>query len=289
MAGSVAVKIPVRLDFAGGWSDVHYFAAREGGAVLNAAITPCVQGHARWDGHRLHLEYELALPPGSHLGTSASVDVAWLALTNGLMERRQSPQELAESAYRLEKLLGVEGGKQDQYAAALGGFNLLRFGGEEQPAQVERLAVPEQTVGLLERRAIVCYVGKPPAAGSVHERVWERYREGDETVAGALREIRDSVAPARAALLGGDLQELARLMTVNREAVRRLHPETITARMDELFAAAHEAGALGSKPCGAGGGGCLLFICAEQATSRVEQALRSRGGELVAFQFVGAQ
>src|SRR5581483_2769471 len=98
MAGSVAVKIPVRLDFAGGWSDVHYFAAREGGAVLNAAIMPCVQGHARWDGHRLHLEYELALPPGSHLGTSASVDVAWLALTNGLMERRQSPQELAESA-----------------------------------------------------------------------------------------------------------------------------------------------------------------------------------------------
>src|SRR5438309_1832947 len=120
---TVTVRVPVRIDFAGGWSDVHYFSAREGGAVLNAAITPYVEGSARWEGWQLHVEYGLSLPPGSHLGTSASVDVAWLALTNGLIGREQSPVELAEAAYRLEKVLGVTGGKQDQYAAALGGFS----------------------------------------------------------------------------------------------------------------------------------------------------------------------
>src|SRR5919204_5728836 len=104
--GLVTVRIPVRIDFAGGWSDVHYFSAREGGAVLNAAISPYVEGSARWEGKQLHLEYNLALPPGSHLGTSASVDVAWLALTNGLIGRKQSSVELAGAAYHLEELLG---------------------------------------------------------------------------------------------------------------------------------------------------------------------------------------
>ena len=97
--GPVTVRIPVRIDFAGGWSDVHYFSAREGGAVLNAAISPYVEGSARWEGWQLHLEYSLALPAGSHLGTSASIDMAWLALTNGLTGRKQSPVELAEAAY----------------------------------------------------------------------------------------------------------------------------------------------------------------------------------------------
>ena len=139
--GPVTVRIPVRIDFAGSWSDVHYFSAREGGAVLNAAISPYVEGSARWEGWQLHLEYNLALPAGSHLGTSASVDVAWLALTNGLTGRKQSPVELAEAAYHLEKMLGVTGGKQDQYAAVLGGFNLLRFGAEDEPADADRVRV----------------------------------------------------------------------------------------------------------------------------------------------------
>src|SRR5919199_6804448 len=60
--GPVTVRIPVRIDFAGGWSDVHYFSEREGGAVLNAAISPYVEGSARWEGWQLHLEYSLALP-----------------------------------------------------------------------------------------------------------------------------------------------------------------------------------------------------------------------------------
>ena len=283
--GPVTVRIPVRIDFAGGWSDVHYFSAREGGAVLNAAISPYVEGSARWEGWQLHLEYSLSLPPGSHLGTSASVDVAWLALTNGLTGRKQSSVELAEAAYRLEKMLGVTGGKQDQYAAALGGFTLLHFGAEDEPADVELLDVPPRTARALRERCVLCYSGTPPGAGSLHEQVWERYRGGDEEIAAALREMRDSATPARDALLRGDLDALAGLLTVNRDAARRLHPGTVTPRMDELFAAGTDAGALGAKACGEGGGGCLLFLCAEGRRQAVEDALRARGGELIAFEF----
>ena len=283
--GPVTVRIPVRIAFAGGWSDVHYFSACEGGAVLNAAISPYVEGRARWEGWQLHLEYSLALPSGSHLGTSASVDVAWLALTNGLTGRKQSPVELAEAAYHLEKMLGVTGGKQDQYAAALGGFNLLHFGTEDEPADVERLDVPPRLARALRERCVLCYSGKPPGAGSLHEQIWERYRGGDEEIAAALREMRDSATPARDALLRGDLEALAGVLTVNREAARRLHPGTVTPRMDELFADGADAGALGAKACGEGGGGCLLFLCAEGRRQAVEDTLRARGAELIAFEF----
>jgi D-glycero-alpha-D-manno-heptose-7-phosphate kinase len=282
----VTVRVPVRIDFAGGWSDVHYFSSREGGAVVNAAITPHVVGTARWDERELRLDYTLPLPPTSHLGSSASIDVAWLALTAGLMGEDRLPVELAELAYRIEKLLGTEGGKQDQYAAALGGFNLLRFGNEDEPAQVERLGVLAETIDALQERLVLCYAGPPPSAGSVHEQVWERYRAGDDALTAALREIRDSAFRARDALISGDLEALGGVLTANREAARRLHKETVSARMDGLFAAGEQAGALGSKACGEGGGGCLLFLCAEGRRDAVEEALRTRDGVIYPFQFV---
>ncbi len=88
------------------------------------AIDHFVEGRAvSHDG----LEYETRA-----IARPAALDVAWVALTNGLMGRSPSPIELAEAAYRVEKLLGVEGGKQDQYAGR--GFNHLRFAGEEDAA-----------------------------------------------------------------------------------------------------------------------------------------------------------
>jgi galactokinase/mevalonate kinase-like predicted kinase len=83
---------------------------------------------------------------------------------------------------------------------------------------VEQLAVPRQTVHALHERCVLCYSGKPPGAGSLHEQVWERYRGGDEEIAAALHAMRDNAMPARDALLRGDLDALAGVLTVNREA-----------------------------------------------------------------------
>lgn len=284
---TVTVQVPVRIDFAGGWSDVPDFAEREGGAVVNAAITRYVEGRARWeDGMRL--EYDLELPPDSHLGTSAAINVAWLRLTYGLIGHTPPPTELAEQAYRLEKLLGVAGGKQDQYAAALGGFYLLRFSGADAPAEIEPLELSEKTLRSLEARCVLLYSGVSSSSSGAHEEVWERYRNGEPRVAEVVRELRDSAFLARDALLTGDLEALAEVVTRNREAARRLDPRFVPARLDELFAAGRQAGALGSKACGAGGGGCLLFICAEGRRAAVEEALSARGGSPVPFAFAPA-
>jgi D-glycero-alpha-D-manno-heptose-7-phosphate kinase len=212
--------------------------------------------------------------------------VAWLALTKRLMKEELTASDLAELAYRLEKLIGVEGGKQDQYAAALGGFNLLHFRAEDEPAAVEELNVPTQTVQTLQASCILCDAGPSPAAGSLHTEVWQRYRQGDATIARTLREIRDTVLPARDALLAGNVAVLASLITANREAARQFHPHNVTPHMDELFMAGESAGALGSKACGEGGGGCLLFLCPPGHRTAVENALRSRGGTLISFRFI---
>ena len=167
-------------------------------------------------------------------------------------------------------------------------FNLLRFGMEDEPADVEQLDVPPRTTRALRERCVLCYSGEPPGAGSLHELVWERYRGGDEEIAAALRAMRDSATPARDALLRGDLDALAGVLTVNREAARRLHPGTVTPRMDELFAAGVQAGAVGAKACGEGGGGCLLFLCAAGRRQAVEDALRAGGAELITFEFAAS-
>ncbi|MDQ3856107.1 MAG: GHMP kinase [Chloroflexota bacterium] len=284
-SAEVTVRVPVRIDFAGGWTDVHYFSAHEGGAVLNGAINLYVEGRATSGERGLRVEYGMTIPSGSGLGTSAALDVAWLALTNRLLGRTRSEVELAEDAYRLEKLLGVEGGKQDQYSAALGGFNYLTFAAEDQPAEVERLAVPSSVVSELYDRTVLAYTGSAHSSSSVHAGVWNRYRAGEEEVSSALREMRRLAREARDALMAGDLDSLAVLVTRTRECSRRLHPALVTPHMDELFATGEQAGAAGSKACGAGGGGCIVFICQPNKRTDVERALAARGAELVPFEF----
>jgi D-glycero-alpha-D-manno-heptose-7-phosphate kinase len=282
---SLRVKIPVRVDFAGGWSDVPYFSGGEGGAVVNAAIDHYVEGRASATPDGMRLEYRTDVPKGSGLGASAALDVAWLALTNGLMGKTITPTQLAEDAYRVEKVLGVEGGKQDQYAAALGGFNHLVFGPEPDPASAEPLALDPAVVVALEERLILCYTGSAHDSGSLHERVWEPFLGGDRRIAAALRRIRDSAPHARDALLRGDLDALGELLTVNLEGARQLVPELVTSRMDQLFAIATKAGAAGAKACGAGGGGCAIVLARDGRADEVRAALRGAAVEIMSFRF----
>jgi D-glycero-alpha-D-manno-heptose-7-phosphate kinase len=90
------------------------------------------------------------------------------------------------------------------------------------------------------------------------------------------------VAPARDALLSDDWDALGELMTRNRELARGLGGGAISDRMDALFDAGHAVGVLGAKPCGAGGGGYLLFLVTPERRDAVAQALGAAGGRTVA-------
>jgi D-glycero-alpha-D-manno-heptose-7-phosphate kinase len=281
----ITARAPVRVDLAGGWTDVHYFADREEGAVLNVAISRYVRGELTSDEGQFRVTYHTDIPPGAGLGASATLNVVWLALVNASLGRQPSREELAEQAYRLEDLLGVTGGKQDQYAAALGGINLFRF--QKGAVHVERLSLSDGTLRQLQQRLVLAYSGESRLSGDIHERVWGGYLSGKTEVAAALRRLTAIALEMREALVRGDLASFGDLLGENWRCQKELHPSITNETVEGLFRVAQGAGAISGKACGAGGGGCLLFWCDEGAASRVASALRDAAPQVIDFALDG--
>lgn len=287
----VTARAPVRVDFGGGWTDVDVFARGAGGVVLNATIDQYVTGTLErteaGDGpaarEGLSVQYGFDLPSGSGLGTSSALNVVWLSLIKSQIAGDEDRKQIAELAYQLEAMLGILGGKQDQYAAALGGFNLMRFG--ENGVEIERLAVAPDVVRELEARTVLCYTGKPRLSGRIHENVWNAFRAGNAATVSALYGLRDVALAMKPALLGGDLDTFAQLLTQNWQHQKALDPSVTNSQIDALFTAAEQAGAEGGKACGAGGGGCLLFLTRPGAKEAVGAYLASQNARLIPFGF----
>ena len=200
----VTSRAPVRIDFAGGWTDVDLFARGAGGAVLNATINHYVTGRMETSEDALggmSVTYGCDLPTGSGLGTSSALNVVWLSLIKPCVNSREERRTIAETAFDLETMLDILGGKQDQYAAAFGGFNFLTFG---ETVCVETLTLPLETVCALESRLVLCYTGRPRLSGSIHENVWSAFRRGVPETVEALYALRDIAVRMKVALIAGE-------------------------------------------------------------------------------------
>lgn len=283
----ITSRAPVRIDFAGAWTDVPVFARGAGGAVVNASINRFVEGRLevgdRPGVEGIRVSYQCDLPAGSGLGTSAALNVCWLGLIESQIAPTQEHRErIAELAFQLEEMLGILGGKQDQYAAALGGINFLQFGEE---VAVERLDVPASMVQEMERRLVLCYTGKSRLSGSIHENVWCAFRRGMPETVNALYALRDGAVMMREALLGGRIDQFGALLGESWRHQKALDPSVTNEQIEVLFREALEAGALHGKACGAGGGGCLLFYVAQGRESAVSDALARAGARVIPFRF----
>ena len=323
-------RAPVRIDFAGGTTDLKAFRDTEGGAVLSGAIARyayCSLNERR-EGVRIdsedlrefvearnvkeieeqsnlrlltmamerlstdtgvHVTVRTDAPPGSGTGSSASVGVALLALLDqrrGLVtgdKSRFSRYELAEMACEIETEMGIVGGKQDQYAAAVGGINYMEFHGDQ--VVVERVEVSPALIADLEKHLVLCYSGESRLSGDTNTKMIQAYESGDADVVGSLRTVKRVAEDGARALRGEDTEALADLLNEEYRARVRLSPAVLTPRMEEMVAAAREAGALAAKICGAGGGGCLLFYCAPDREGPVRRALEGVGGRVLDFTF----
>jgi len=292
---TIRSRAPVRVDFAGAWTDVPYFSDAFSGATCNAAIKLYVRGEL--DAHEegqvpvgeegrevgLSVHYESRIPAGSGLGTSATLNVVWLSLV------RREPvtgvddkMKIAALAYDIEKVLGIIGGKQDQYASAVGGINLFEFGQEIKQIPVE---MNEQDIEELQQRLVLCYTGKPRLSSNIHRNVWGNFRAGNEQTTRALFTLRDSAYRAKDYLENGAIGELGKLLTVQFEAMKDLDSSTSNKQIEELFELA-EPMIVGGKPCGAGGGGCLLFLGkSEEDARKLEEKLRERQLAVIDLEF----
>ncbi|MEK6918286.1 MAG: hypothetical protein AABW51_05045 [Nanoarchaeota archaeon] len=256
------VRAPVRVDFAGGTTDISVFADKYGGAVLNCGINRYVVGKIIKTDKNVHLEYTGHTPTSSGLGTSGVMNLVWLALIsqvklhkkNGINFKKR--EELAEGVYKLEQSLGIVGGKQDQYAGAFGGINYLEF--KNGKVKVEQLKLPKDFVRELENKLVLVYTGKPHFAGSSNKNMIENFKKG-KNIKELLR-IRDIAKEMKIALQKKDLNSFAELLNEETENRRKLHSSTLPRNVENMIKDGLSNGATAAKICGSGNGGSVLFF-----------------------------
>jgi len=285
---------PVRIDFAGAWTDVKFFAHPFGGATTNAAIDSLVTGstlvgaHSRPDGaavpEGISVTYETDIPAGSGLGTSSALNVVWLALARGkAIENERQRAQIAEQAYEVETVLGILGGKQDQYASAFGGFNLFEF--EESGVKVSPIAIEPDKIGELESLISLCYTGQARLSSNLHENVWGGFRAGKREVVDSLFTLRDSAYRAREILESGNFDLLGALLNLQHECAKNLDSSLSNELVESIFDLVRED-TVGAKCCGAGGGGCMIFVSdSPEKRALVQQKLRLQNLRVIDFKF----
>lgn len=303
---------PTRLDFAGAWTDVPPFSAREGGVVVNAAIAlrahadlhlggktlkfvaeelgetlECANAGGLTPGGKLPL-LKAALrmfpvlggftlttrcdaPPGSGLGSSGAMGVAVVGALSRARLEQLSDRDAAEQAWQVEAVEAqLPGGRQDQYAAALGGFHRLSF--RDPDVGVEPLTLDPAFAAALERQTLLCYTNTSRVSGDTISRVMRSYENGDAQVTGALRALKETGERMAEALRSADLARVGALLGENWKHQQSLDSRMQTPEMARLEAAMAQAGAIGGKAAGAGAGGSMFFVMKDEARAAARAA-----------------
>lgn len=285
-------KAPVRVDFAGAWTDVKFFAQPFGGATLNAAIDRFVTGRTQTGPHRspqgtlvpegISVTYETEIPAGSGLGTSSALNVVWLSLARGSGPSNDEERaRIAEQAYEVETVLGILGGKQDQYAAAFGGFNLFEFG--ESGTARHRVHISGAHAAELNGLLTLCYTGQARLSSNLHENVWGGFRAGKRDVVESLFGLRDAAYRGKDILEAGNWDAFGPLLQSQHEFAKRLDPSLSNDLVEGIFDLVRPH-IVGGKCCGAGGGGCMLFLSPSvQEQKRVAQKLSEQSIRVIDF------
>jgi D-glycero-alpha-D-manno-heptose-7-phosphate kinase len=223
-------------------------------------------------------------PPGSGLGSSSTLVVALVSALREWLGRPLTSYEVAEMAYRIERVdLGIAGGRQDQYAATFGGFNFIEF--QAGATIVNPLRVPVHALRELEYRLLLCYLKQTRSSADIIERQRASYVAGKRSVVRALDALKARTHEMKKALLLGDIDGFGGLLHEAWLAKKGLDAGISTAGVDALYERARKAGALGGKMPGAGGGGYFLFLCRADRKHEVARTLEAAHGQLVPFAF----
>ncbi len=303
----ILVRAPLRISFAGGGTDLPAFYRRSPGRVLSATIdkyvylainrTPLIDAvTARYSisetvAHPSELQHTriraalsdlgvernieigsfASLPAKTGLGSSSSFSVALLKGLHAFRGQTIGSRALAEAACRLEiELVGEPIGKQDQYAAAHGGFNLFQFNPDE-TVGVEPILLDYKKRALLEDHALLLFTGITRSAAAILGPQQGNAEEKFET----YRAMARSVDAFKEMLLAGDIGGMASVLHDGWLKKKSLAAGISNSAIDAMYEAGIAAGALGGKVLGAGGGGCLLFLAPPEAHERIEAAARA--------------
>lgn len=246
--------------------------------------------------NRLMRDYKLPLqsfrittyndaPSGSGLGTSSTMVVAIL---KAFVEWKGLPlgdYEIARLAYEIErKDLGLSGGKQDQYAAAFGGFNYMEFLQNDMvivnPLKVKRWIIDE-----LEASIVMYFTGRSRSSATIIDQQKKNTSSNNTKSIEAMHRIKQSAVDMKLAVLKGDMQEFSRVLGKGWEDKKKMADAISNPMIERAFEVAISAGAKSGKVSGAGGGGFIIFFVDPTKKKAVIDALSALDGFTMPFNF----
>ena len=224
-------------------------------------------------------------PAGSGLGTSSAMVVCIL---KAFIEWKSLPlgdYETSRLAYEIErKDLNLSGGKQDQYAAAFGGFNYMEFLQNDlvivNPLKIKRWIIDE-----LEASMVLFFTGASRSSAAIIDQQKKNTSSGNEKAIDAMHKIKQSAIDMKLALLKGDMKEFARVLGEGWENKKKMAAAITNPVIQRVFDTAIPAGAVAGKVSGAGGGGFVMLMVEPTRKKEVINALQKLDGFVMPFQF----
>ncbi|MBS1491294.1 MAG: GHMP kinase [Bacteroidetes bacterium] len=305
----IITRTPFRISFVGGGSDLRSFYEQHPGAVLSTSINKYmyISSHKFFEEDKIRVKYSQTetvlgtkelqhpilrtvldeyhvkgglefssiadVPAGTGLGSSSSFTVCLLHNLNVLFHRPFSKEQLAGEACRVEiDLLKEPIGKQDQYAAAVGGLNVIGFQPDGK-VTIDRVKMKEAAYHQLQKNLLMFYTGDQRSASAILSE--QNKNNTKEEKFNALKQMVELVYETKSVLEHERLDDFGKILHENWLLKKTLASGITNRAIDEAYEAALKNGAMGGKLLGAGGGGFLLFYCPPPQQEKLIAALKS--------------
>jgi D-glycero-alpha-D-manno-heptose-7-phosphate kinase len=231
----------------------------------------------------LRISTRVDVPAGSGLGSSSTLTVAMLAAYAEWLNLPLDDYKLAHTAFVIERQeAGLQGGKQDQYAAAFGGFNFMEFG-RNGHVLVNPLRIKDWVVSELEASLLLYFTGKSRMSADIIEEQSRNVRDRNEPALDAMHAVKEEAFRMKECLLHGDFQSLHRVLRGSWESKKRMATQITNQHIEALYSCALQAGAHCARISGAGGGGFMMFLVDPIHKDKVTAALRGLHAEGAAY------
>jgi D-glycero-alpha-D-manno-heptose-7-phosphate kinase len=225
-------------------------------------------------------------PKKAGLGASASLSTCLISGILNFEGKELNLDNIAEQAYAVEQnILKNIGGRQDQYAAVYGGFNGLKFLGESN-VQIQKLRISYSFKKEIEKNLILFYTGLPRTSGNIVKEQVKSYVQNKAESKIFLDKLKEIAYQMKDALLSENFKKFGNLLTEDLEIKTKFNPLLTTNYMKQLNNLILKNGGIGGRVCGAGGGGCMIWLIEPKFKEKIKTLLEKQQGKLIEFIFV---
>ena len=264
------------------WKDINRMSVSESASALEIPLAVLKEL-----GCEIAVDIFLAseIPPGTGLGSSASVCVNVLQAISTYLHMPLSKYDLAEKAFHVATdVLHKPVGKQDEFAAAFGGLNFITFD-PDGTTRVHPLKLHPEISASLQQKLMLFFTGAAHHSWSILKEQESSTKKREGMAVESLHHIRHLAERMRQALEAGDLENFGTLLHEGWEHKKKISRKISNPAIDHLYDLARRHGATGGKITGAGGGGFMLLYCEEEKQAAVREAFTAEGIREMRFAF----